>query len=114
MPTCDKLKRLNASVAPGEVKQFDPFTEDFCLTDLVLDLWTIPDGLDSKASCGISLVASSGTEILFSFSVDKYGRRVHLNSGIVCPKGSSLAASGGFSPTEKRGSLKVLLTGYAC
>ena len=53
---CKDLVRLNAQVNPGEVKQFPAFTKAFCLTDVVLDLWTFPDGLNSKASCGIWLV----------------------------------------------------------
>lgn len=114
MPTCDKLKRLNGLVSPGGVQQFDTFTEDFCLTDLVLDLWTFPDGLDSKASCGIWLVTPGGSEILFKFFVDKHGQRVHLNSGILCPAGSYLTANGGVFASGGTGDLRVLLTGHAC
>jgi hypothetical protein len=114
MPTCDKLIRLNALVTPGGLHQFDPFTVDFCLTDLVLDLWSFPDGLDSKASCGIWLVTPGVSEILFQFFVDKHGQRVNLNSGVVCPKGSYLTANGGVFATGGSGNLRVLLTGYSC
>lgn len=114
MTVCNKLRRLNTLIIPGGVEKFDPFTEDFCLTDLVLDLWTFPDGLDSKASCGIWLVTPGVSEILFNFFVDKHGQRVHLNSGILCPKGSYLSANGGVFTAGGTGDLRVLLTGYTC
>ena len=114
MTPCNKLSHLNALVTPGAVNKFDPFTEDFCLTDLVLDLWTFPDGLDSKASCGIWLVTPGKSEILFNLFVDRHGQRVNLTSGIVCPKGSYLTANGGVFAAGGTGDLRVLLTGYAC
>jgi hypothetical protein len=114
MATCDKLRRLNALVTPGGVQKFDPFTEDFCLTDLVLDLWSFPDGLDSKASCGIWLVVPASSEILFNLFVDRHGQRIHLNSGILCPKGSYLTANAGVFTSGGTGDLRVLLTGHIC
>lgn len=114
MPTCDKLKRLNALVTPGGKEKFDPFSEDFCLTDLVLDLWTFPDELDSKANCLIELVIPGKSEVLFKLFVDKHGQRIHLNSGILCPKGSYLIANSGVFTSGGTGALRVLLTGHAC
>jgi hypothetical protein len=114
MPTCDKLLRLNALVLPGEVKKFDLFQKDFCLTDVVLDLWTFPEGLDSKADCAIWLVKPTETEILFKLFVDKHGQHVDLHTGIVCPEGSYLTANSGVFGTGKTGDLRVLLTGFFC
>lgn len=114
MPTCDKLAHLNALVTPGMVHKFDPFPADFCLTDLVLDLWSFPEGLDSKASCGIWLVQPTSSEILFQLFVDKQGQRVNLHSGIVCPAGSYLTANSGIFATGATADLRVLLTGHAC
>jgi|GraSoiStandDraft_8_1057269.scaffolds.fasta_scaffold155826_2 hypothetical protein len=115
MPTaCNRLARLNALVTPGAVHKFDSFHVSFCLTDLVLDLSSFPDGLDSKASCGIWLVQPGVSEILFEFFVDKHGQRVSLNSGIVCPEGSYLTANAGVFASGGTGDLRVLLTGYTC
>jgi hypothetical protein len=114
MPTCDKLRRLNALIPPGAVNKFDPFDADFCLTDLVLDLWSFPDGLDSKASCGIWLVIPGTSEVLFNLFVDKHGQRVHLHSGVFCPKGSQLTANAGRFAAGGTGDLRVLLTGHDC
>jgi hypothetical protein len=113
---CQKLSRLNALVTPGEVEQFDVFKDDFCLTDVVMDLWSFPDGLDSKASCSIWLVTpSQGTsEVLFKCFIDKYGHQIHLNSGIFCPGGSYLTANSGIFADGATASLRVLLTGRYC
>ena len=113
---CSNLERLNAQVSPGDVKQFDPFKKSFCLTDVVLDLWTFPEALNSKASCSIWLVTpSEGTsEILFKCFVDKYGHQIHLNSGVFCPKGSYLTANSGIFVEGSTGILRVLLTGFYC
>ena len=113
---CSNLERLNAQVSPGDVKQFDPFKKNFCLTDVVLDLWTFPEGLNSKASCSIWLVTpSEGTsEILFKCFVDKYGHQIHLNSGVFCQKGSYLTANSGIFVEGSTGILRVLLTGFYC
>jgi hypothetical protein len=114
MPTCDKLLRLNALVLPGEAYKFDPFQKDFCLTDVVLDLWSYPEGFDSKASSEIWLVTPGVSEVLLKFFVDKHGRRVNFHSGIVCPEGSYLSVSSGVFPSEKAGDLRVLMTGFFC
>ncbi|HKI02758.1 MAG TPA: hypothetical protein VKK31_12340 [Thermoanaerobaculia bacterium] len=114
MPTCDKLKRFNALVPPGAVEKFAPFDADFCLTDLVLDLWSFPDGLDSKAGCGIWLVTTGSSEILFNLFIDKHGQRVSLNSGVLCPKGSYLTANAGVFASGGTADLRVLLTGHDC
>src|SRR5258708_4306576 len=87
MPTCDKLMRLTAEVSPGGVHRFDTFTADFCLTDMILDLYTLPDGFDSKATCTLWLVTPDvSSETLIQFYIDKFGRRENLTTGIVCPK----------------------------
>ena len=113
---CKNLERLNALVTPGEVEQFDAFKEDFCLTDIVMDLWSFPEGLNSKASCSIWLVtpAQQTSEILFKFFVDRHGHQIHLNSGVFCPKGSYLTANAGIFAEGATASLRVLLTGYYC
>jgi hypothetical protein len=109
------LKRLNALVTPGEEKKFDPFTKEFRLTDIVMDLWTFPAGLDSQASCGVWLVtpAQATSEILFQCWIDKYGHQIHLNSGILCPKGSYLTANGGVFAQGLTADLRVLMTGVS-
>ena len=114
--SCKDLVRFNALVTPGEVETFAAFAKDFCLTDIVLDLWTFPEGLNSKASCSIWLVTpSAGTsEVLFKFFIDKYGHQVHQNSGVLCPKGSYLTANSGIFAEGATASLRVLLTGYYC
>lgn len=48
--SCSNLVRFNTLLQPGDVEQFEALAKDFCLTDIVLDLYTIPDGLNSKAS----------------------------------------------------------------
>jgi hypothetical protein len=113
---CDKLGRLNALVTEGEVEHFDVFKKDFCLTDIVMDLWTFPEGLNSKASCSVWLVtpSASTSEILFKFFIDKHGHQVHLNSGVFCPEGSYLTANSGIFAEGATASLRVLLTGYYC
>jgi hypothetical protein len=107
------LRRLNAQVAPGEEKKFDAFTKPFRLTDIVMDLWTFPDGLDSKASCGLWLVnpAQGTSEILFQCWIDKYGHQIHLNTGVLCPKGSYLSANGGVFAEGQTADLRILMTG---
>jgi hypothetical protein len=113
---CSNLERFNAQVSPGGVKRFDPFKKNFCLTDVVLDLWTFPEGMNSKASCSIWLVTPSEgrSEILFQCFVDKYGHQIHLNSGVFCPKGSYLTANSGVFVEGQTGTLRVLLTGFYC
>ena len=108
-----KLERLNALVTPGAVKEFAAFKKDFCLTDVVMDLWSFPEGLDSKASCSLWLVtAAAGTsEILFQSHVNKYGHQIHLNSGVFCPKGSYLTVNSGVFAEGATADLRVLLTG---
>jgi len=112
--SCKDLVRLNALVTAGEVQQFPPFSKAFCLTDVVLDLWTFPDGLSSKASCAIWLIVPGTSEILFQCFIDKYGHQIHLNSGIFCPRNSYLTANAGIFADGGTGSLRVLLTGHYC
>ena len=114
--SCNDLLRINTLLLAGELEQFDPFERDFCLTDVVLDLYSIPDGLNSKASCSIWLVTpSEGTsEYLFKCFVNRDGHQIHLNSGIYCPKGSYLSASSGVFVEGPTSSLRVLLTGKYC
>jgi hypothetical protein len=109
-----QLRRFNALVQPGEVEQFPTLDSAYVLTDVVLDLWTFPEGLDSKASCDIWLVTpQAGTsEVFFHCFVDKYGHQIHLASGIHCPKGSYLTANAGIFAVGATGSLRVLLSGY--
>lgn len=114
--SCRSLERLNALVEPGKVKEFEPFSDNFCLTDSVMSLWSYPEGLDSKGSCDIWLVTpDAGTsEILFQCYVEKHGHQVHFTSGIFCPKGSYLTANAGIFAEGQTGDLRVLLTGYYC
>jgi hypothetical protein len=107
---------LNALVTPGAVHKLDPFPVDFCLTDVVLDLSSFPDGLDSKGSCSIYLATPTNSELLFdSLFVDRHGRQVSLHSGIVCPAGSYLTANVGvFTTGGGSGDVKVLLAGFNC
>lgn len=114
--SCKNLVRLNDLLLPGKLKKFEVFTKDFCLTDVVLDLYSIPDGLNSKASCSIWLVTpSQGTsEDLFNCFVNRSGHQIHLNSGVYCPKGSYLTASSGIFAEGPTSSLRVLLTGSYC
>jgi hypothetical protein len=116
MATCDKLVRFTAEVAPGGVHVFDTFTADFCLTDVVLDLASFPDGIDaSKATCTIWLTKPEvSSQTLFPLSVDKHGQRINLTSGIVCPKGSLLTANAGLFVTGNTAKVWVVLTGYIC
>jgi hypothetical protein len=114
--SCSNLVRFNALLQPGEVEKFEAFKKDFSLTDIVLDLYSIPDGLNSKASCSIWLVTpSEGTsEYLFKCFVDRDGHQIHLNSGVYCPKGSYLTANSGIFVEGPTSSLRVLLTGFYC
>ncbi len=114
--SCSNLVRFNTLLQPGDVEQFEALAKDFCLTDIVLDLYTIPNGLNSKASCSIWLVTpSEGTsEYLFKCFVDRDGHQIHLNSGVYCPKGSYLTATTGIFVEGPTSSLRVLLTGFYC
>jgi hypothetical protein len=115
MATCDKLVRFNTQLTPGAAHAFDTFTADFCLTDVVIDLASFPDGLDSKATCTIWLTKPEvSSQTLFPLSVDKHGQRVNLTSGIVCPKGYFLSANAGLFVTGNTASIWVVLTGYTC
>lgn len=110
------LTRLSALVAPGEIKVFDPFSKDFCLTDVVLDLLSSPEGLSSKASCSLWLMTPSEgkNEILFQCHIDVHGHQVHLNTGIFCVAGSYLTANSGVATEGSTGTFRVMLTGYNC
>jgi hypothetical protein len=111
---CKNLERFNTLLTPGDVKQFEAFKKDFCLTDIVLTLWNFPEGLNSKASCSIWLVTPEKSEVLFKCFIDKYGHQIHLNSGVLCPKGSYLTANSGIFAEGSTADLRVLLTGFYC
>lgn len=113
---CKRLVRLNGLAIPGEIKEFDAFGNDFCLTDIVINIYSYPEGLKSKGSCDIWLAipSRSTTEYLFTFFIDKYGHQVHLNSGVFCPKGSHLTANAGVFADGASATMRVLLTGYYC
>jgi hypothetical protein len=106
------VRRLNALGLPGQVHQFPAFQADFCLTDVVLDLWSFPDGLDSKASCSIWLVTPGVSEVLFQCFVDRRGHQIHLISGVDCPSGSYLTVNCGIFVAGPTADLRVLLSGY--
>ena len=113
------LKRINANILPGEARRFEVFKQDFCLTDIVLNLWNYPGGLDNaKASCIIGLLNPTpggpfSSEILFHCSIDKRGYQIHLKSGIFCPKDSNIwISTGGTSSTHAI--LRTILSGYYC
>jgi hypothetical protein len=106
------LIRLNTLLVPGTQHNFDPFLKPFVFSDAVLDLWSFPDALNSTAFCLIGLaVPNEFSEVLFSCWIDEYGRQIHLNSGIVCPRNSNLWVSAGVSATGGNADLRVLLTG---
>jgi hypothetical protein len=106
------MRRFNALVSPGQIQQFPTLGADFYLTDVVLDLWSFPEGLDSKASCGIWLVTpASSSEVLFQCFVDRHGHQVHLVSGVHCPSGSYLTVNAGIFAVGPTADLRVLLSG---
>ena len=112
---CANLERMNAVVGV-DVKQLDAFKKNFCLTDIVMNLYNYPEGLNSKSMCNIWLVTPSRrtNEFLFTFFIDKLGHQVHLNSGIVCQKASYLTLNPVIFAEGATASIKALLTGYYC
>jgi hypothetical protein len=113
MASCKDLERLNALGLPGQVHQFPPFKKDFVLTDVVLDLWSFPKP-DASALCSIWLVVPGTSEILFNLTVDRLGRRLHLQSGVLCPAGSHLTANVGVNAAGGTPDVRVLITGAHC
>ncbi len=117
---CNKLQKLLGLAEPGKIHQFPVFENDFCLTDVVLNLYTYdsgPNGLNtSKGSCDIWLVdpAANTSTWLFKCLVEKYGHQIHLTSGILCPKGSYLTANAGVFTEGNSQIVKVTMTGYQC
>jgi hypothetical protein len=112
---CGKLLRFNRLILPGELEALPDFETDFRLTDIVIDLWSFPDGLNSKASCSIFLIIPSvSSESLFKFFVDRHGRQVHLTSGVFCPANSHLSASGGVFVEGGSASCRLLIAGFRC
>jgi hypothetical protein len=114
MNSGSSVRRFNALVTPGQVEQFPTLQQDYYLTDVVLDLWSFPEGLSSKAACDIWLVnpTAGSSEVFFHCFVDKYGHQIHLITGIYCPSGSYLTANSGVFASGATGDLRVLLSGY--
>ena len=110
--THTNVRHLNALGIAGQVHQFPTFQTDFRLTDVVLDLWSFPDGLDSKASCSIWLVTPGTSEVLFQCFVDRHGHQIHLVSGVHCPTGSYLTVNSGIFAVGATADLRILLSGY--
>ncbi len=71
----------------------------YYLTDVVMDLWSLPEDLSSKASCDICLVTAARREPVRCSSivfVDEYGHhKIHLTTDIYGPSGSYLTANTG-------------------
>jgi hypothetical protein len=112
---CSRLAVANVLMPPGILQRFDPFTDNFCLTDIVTGLYSFPEGVDgSKASCSIFLVRPQVSSYLFKFFIDKNGHQIHLNSGVFCPSGSYISASSGVFSTGGTSSFRLLMTGFYC
>jgi len=113
---CSRLFQARAVVAPLECRTVaGPFRTAVVLTDVVLELDDHPNGSQSRA-CGFVWNALSGhwSRLLIGGGIDDAGRRYDLESGIVCPAGSTLSVCTCLFTAFPTSTVFALLTGYSC
>lgn len=113
---CEKMVHARAVVAPLECRRLVERLElDFVLTDVVFELDDHPHGSRSKA-CGAVWNALPGrwSRKLLGGHVDDAGRRYHLTTGLLCPRGSWLSVCTCLFVNQPTSRLWAVLSGYYC
>jgi len=113
---CSRLSYGAQLLAPLECKTIlGPFDRGFVLTDVLFDLYNHPNGADSKA-CGFvwNTLPNKWSRLLFGGTVDDRGRQYHLESGVLCPKGSFLNVCTCYFVYEPTAYLSARVMGCYC
>ena len=113
---CSRLFQARAVVAPLECRTVaGPFRRAVVLTDVVFELWNHANGFQSRA-CGFVWNALPGqwSRLLMGGQVDDVGRRYDLESGVLCPAGSTLSVCTCLFVAFPTSTIFALLTGYSC
>ena len=113
---CSRLFQARAVVAPLECRTVaGPFRKAVVLTDVVFELWNHANGFQSRA-CGFVWNALPGqwSRLLMGGQVDDVGRRYDLESGVLCPAGSTLSVCTCLFVAFPTSTIFALLTGYSC
>ena len=113
---CSRLFQARAVVAPLECRTVaGPFRRAVVLTDVVFELDSHPNGFQSRA-CGFvwNVLSGQWSRKLMGGQVDDAGRRYDLESGVLCPAGSSLSVCTCLFIAFPTSSIFALLTGYSC
>ena len=113
---CDDLAYGALLSLPGEVKPIlGPFDRDFALTDLVFDLYTFPEGDTSRAYPLVwNTLPGAWSRLLVGGTVTETGLQYHLESGIVCPTGSTLYISAGWYVARPTALVSARVSGCFC
>lgn len=113
---CNRLFQARAVLAPLECRTVaGPFKHAVVLTDVVFELDNHPNGFQSRA-CGFvwNVLIGQWSRKLMGGHVDDAGRRYDLESGVLCPAGSSLSVCTCLFVAFPTSSIFALLTGYSC
>jgi hypothetical protein len=113
---CSRLFQARAVVAPLECRTVaGPFKRAVVLTDVVFELDSHPNGFQSRA-CGFvwNALAGQWSSKLMGGHVDDAGRRYDLESGMLCPAGSTLSVCTCLFIAFPTSTIFALLTGYSC
>ena len=113
---CSRLFQTRAVLAPLECRTVaGPFRHAVVLTDVVFELDSHPNGFQSRA-CGFvwNVLSGQWSRKLMGGHVDDAGRRYDLESGVLCPAGSSLSICTCLFVAFPTSSIFALLTGYSC
>ena len=113
---CSRLAYGAQLMLPLECKTvLGPFKRAFVLTDAIFDLYNYPNGDDSRA-CGFvwNSLPNQWSRLLFGGRVDDRGRQYHLESGVLCPVGSSLRVCSCYFVNEPTAYFSARLMGCYC
>jgi hypothetical protein len=113
---CSRLFQARAVVAPLECRTVaGPFRNAAVLTDVVFELDNHPNGFQSRA-CGFvwNVLPGQWSRLLMGGQVDDAGRRYDLESGVLCPAGSTLSVCTCLFIAFPTSTVFALLTGYSC
>ena len=112
---CSDLAYGALLMSPLECKTIlGPFERDFVLTDIVFDLYNYPNGDDSKAGGFVWNSQPNMTRRLVGGRVTDLGRQYHLQSGILCPAGSSLNICSSYFVNEPTALFSARVMGCYC
>jgi hypothetical protein len=113
---CGDVINARGNLAPLECRELiGQLQADFLLTDVVFELYDHPNGNLSKA-CGFvwNALAGQWSRLLLGGNVDDNGRQYHFETGILCPRGSSLSVCTCFFVSQPTSRLWAVLSGYSC